>query len=301
MRIIKIESNSVDVQFSVYELIALRNVLNEVYNSLPKSEFETRMGVSRKEVRRFAEVILQRIKKLNKNSEAHFNLLIKDILTFNDALNEVCHGFKVENFETKLGISKQEAKLLLSSINKIGKQIISNSQNDKKNQILTPKSSNSLIIRKKCYLETNENKFIFYLSSLEHSKTEVGLIIVLETKALNQDFPVRSTAQKIYIKDLQNLRQYLDSYLNYFYKKNNGISKIVSLGDNLFQIQVLPSSNTLENQDLLTTRIRFNLGNQKNERNTDIYLDIQGTVNLTNIRSFTSEIQEFLSELYSSN
>jgi hypothetical protein len=45
----------------------------------------------------------------------------KEIMLINDCLNEVCHGLKIDDFENRVGFSKDA---LLSEINPIAKQIL---------------------------------------------------------------------------------------------------------------------------------------------------------------------------------
>ncbi len=47
MQILAVRSDGLDARFSLEELVALNNALNEVSNGLDIEEFETRMGVSR--------------------------------------------------------------------------------------------------------------------------------------------------------------------------------------------------------------------------------------------------------------
>ncbi len=42
-----------------------------------------------------------------------------ELLILNNALNEICNGFSVPEFETRIGASPDEARALLSAINAV--------------------------------------------------------------------------------------------------------------------------------------------------------------------------------------
>ena len=118
MEIVKATKEKTKIQLSVHELTTFSNVLNEVDNVLYVSEFKTRMGVSREEVRSLSNSILELLEGLpNRKIVTQFS--VSEFVTLNNALNEVCNGIKIPDFEVKLGISCEDAKLLLKSVGKM--------------------------------------------------------------------------------------------------------------------------------------------------------------------------------------
>jgi hypothetical protein len=51
--------------------------------------------------------------------KADIQLSIDDLLILNNALNEVCNGIKLSEFNTRMGASPEEVKIILKSINKL--------------------------------------------------------------------------------------------------------------------------------------------------------------------------------------
>jgi len=60
IQILKTTKDKADIQFSIDDLLILNNALNEVCNGIKLSEFSTRMGASREEVK----ILLKSINKL---------------------------------------------------------------------------------------------------------------------------------------------------------------------------------------------------------------------------------------------
>lgn len=119
MEIVKATKEKVKVQVSVHELTTFSNTLSEVYDTLYASEFKTRMGVSRESVKSLSNSILELLNDGLINRKIVTQFSIDELVTLNNALNEVCNGIKVSDFEVKLGVSRENAKSLLSSVSKM--------------------------------------------------------------------------------------------------------------------------------------------------------------------------------------
>ena len=113
MQTIKIEKDSVKLKTTLKELIVLNNSFKEVVTNLGW-EFKIRTGFKVEEMKLIFDSIEEPIKTGAKETEIQF--LNKEIVAFNQVLNEVTNGIKVDNFELKIGVTKQEAKELLSYI-----------------------------------------------------------------------------------------------------------------------------------------------------------------------------------------
>lgn len=118
MEIIKITGVKAEFQLSIQELTTFKNALNEVHNTLYVSEFQTRMGVSCEEVRTLSNKVEMKIIKTT-SEKADMQTSTSELVTLNNALNEVCNGIKIPEFEAKMGASREEVKGLLKSVGKL--------------------------------------------------------------------------------------------------------------------------------------------------------------------------------------
>jgi hypothetical protein len=53
------------------------------------------------------------------NGSVELRVTQDELVIFNNALNEVCHGFEVDEFETRIGASRDEAAALLQAIGRL--------------------------------------------------------------------------------------------------------------------------------------------------------------------------------------
>ncbi len=60
------------------------------------------------------------VQKINKG-QVIIDLTEDELGLLGNCLNEICHGIKVLDFESKIGIEKQTAQLMLKDISKIYK------------------------------------------------------------------------------------------------------------------------------------------------------------------------------------
>ena len=54
---------------------------------------------------------------------ANINLSLEELIIINNAINEVCHGFEVSEFDTRIGASLESAQALLEQIGFAIKQV----------------------------------------------------------------------------------------------------------------------------------------------------------------------------------
>lgn len=50
---------------------------------------------------------------------AEIKLTVEELKTINNALNEVCHGIEVFEFETRMGVSRERTTAILESFGKL--------------------------------------------------------------------------------------------------------------------------------------------------------------------------------------
>lgn len=114
--IAKKHKKAVSLILSKRELTILSHALKTVVKRTDDWEFPIRMGVSVKE----AETIIERVDKFSQENKMEMNVDLSESegLVFHNALNEVCHGIDVPEFEEKIGGSKIEAKELMDELRK---------------------------------------------------------------------------------------------------------------------------------------------------------------------------------------
>lgn len=66
------------------------------------------------------------IRIVNRASEV--SLSINELVAINNALNEICHGIDLFEFETRIGAPRQEVESLLKSIGSLIQQIEGNQE-----------------------------------------------------------------------------------------------------------------------------------------------------------------------------
>jgi hypothetical protein len=53
------------------------------------------------------------------SSDIELRMNQDELVILNNALNEVCHGFEVDEFETRIGSSREQASVLLQAIGQL--------------------------------------------------------------------------------------------------------------------------------------------------------------------------------------
>lgn len=243
---------------------------------------------------------MQLIKIVDGKADVQFST--EEILILNNSLNEVCHGIKINDFDTKIGTSREEAKILLNSVNDLMNELRPRRQSNKTSQIAMEKLNNSLTIKEECYLETSGYQITFYIRSLDSSKDHIGLIILLVVSTALGEVSIRSVAQKIPVQDLQNLVEYFEQKIDSLKKSyNKDLSNLLNC-HNVFQVQILLGNDVLEDERSFTLRFMINVGHQKEGGNTsNTYVGAEAEVPFENIQNFTSSIKTVLAKLPHSN
>jgi hypothetical protein len=133
MEIIKVTKNIATVNISTQELKILRNALATIQEVLPVKSFQVRVDYSHQRVKEFEELISKLIEQEDVNYSNHqvnVSFDFDETKMFNNALNEICHGVKVPNYELQIGSSWEVVKKLLSTVNKMHKEMYSLKRNN---------------------------------------------------------------------------------------------------------------------------------------------------------------------------
>jgi hypothetical protein len=113
MQITIIGDGQANLELTDLEISVFYNMLVETKNDLNhKPGFQTRVGVDYSE----AEEL---IRSLNSNCIVD----LEQVTLIGHILNEGCNGIRIDDFDTKIGIPKVEAKSYLRAFNKLMNQL----------------------------------------------------------------------------------------------------------------------------------------------------------------------------------
>jgi len=98
------------ISLNRYELRIMVNVISEVCQSIPKGEFETRVGSFLEEVAFFLEYIRQKANNdfLEEDSVINIEISRSNFYTIWQSFNEVCHGLYIDDYVETVGFNKLE-------------------------------------------------------------------------------------------------------------------------------------------------------------------------------------------------
>lgn len=318
MEIIEKSSKTANVQLSIEELNTFRNAINEACTGISKYAFKTRMGASREEALTLSNAILYVIEQLSLSNhkeksqfryqpikeysmqiikiageQADIRFSFDELITLNNALNEVCNGIEVTDFETKIGVPREAAKLLLKSVNKLASEMRP-PRYIRKNlpAQVDPKNSSSKKIREKCILETSGYQVTLFIRNLDDYKRSVGIGVMLTVNPELGGFSIKSSVTKMTIMSLQTLIFHLEDHISDLKEDPRNTSD--SLYYHIFQIQALSGNVTSEDEGSFNLRFMINV---KDKANRSPYVGAQAEVSFASIRSFTSSLQAVLNEL----
>jgi hypothetical protein len=332
MNVINLNRETAELELSINELTILANSLKEAYKQLRTVDFEERIrGITKEETFQISNVIGKSINLLvlgsTSVSETHlissiklignkvrFQFTYKSILGIGSILNELYYGmFRVQDFRSSIGFDKSNVSSLLDSIHF---DVVEKMQEGSPEDLICRKAteiSNNLNLRTssleskssspelktECILKFNSHILVFFLASLTNRKIFSGIHIAIGKMANSHqaELLAKSNAQEIRHSDLVRLVAYLGLALKSAIS-NVDLERISLLlfdskRNPLFDIKIL--SKCIELDGL---KIRFRLCLDVKENDTDRrYFDIEDTATRSDINSFVSSIQEFLSKL----
>jgi hypothetical protein len=109
MQITIIGDAQANLELTDLEINLIENIFRVVKNDLDyESEFQTRVGVDYLAAQ-------QLIASLSNNGIVD----AVEVTFINNIFNEICNGIKIDDFDTKIGISKVEAKSYLRAFNQL--------------------------------------------------------------------------------------------------------------------------------------------------------------------------------------
>jgi hypothetical protein len=295
MKATTITYRNAEIQLSLQELEVFKNVLKEIQLALPEPEFEIRVGVSYRQARGFLESLIQEIEQSGE-SLMNISCSVYEITLLNNLLNEVCHGIRLDNFEIKVGIPREEVKQFLFFLNKVMNEMTAIQAARKAS--LMPSPPDLIKSKKNCCLEAEGYQVTFYFKKLISFKNSVGVFIVLNLNTpVFTEFFISSIPQMISTEDLWNLVKDLEKPLEIPEGNLTNIAMPLQIyqGD-IFQLQALERGVTSDGEEYATLNFMLSLTRAK-DKIIRPYVGVQAAVFFKNIRRFTLSMREVLTEL----
>lgn len=225
------------------------------------------------------------IKTENKKADIQFSN--HEISALKQILNELCNGIKVENFEKKIGTSKQRARKLLSYISNLKKCMTPESLVIHKTSSSDLKVTNEKV-RKKICLKSEKYSLFFYIRKLDFSNDKAGLVIAL-CENITNNVIAKTNAEVVFIEELQNK-------LIYFRNKISSFSPNL-LKDLVFCSFLNEAVNiTVKRDELDSSSLIINFDFQSNNHNKvhSKYMNFTTKTTLNNISNFIELVNHFL-------
>jgi len=120
MDIIKVSESEVLINLEIEELKTVKNVLNKVYQAI-FNDIPSRIGCSTKEFEALINTVDCIINdNTNKNNELgsciNLHLSLEDALFLSQAMNAVCHGIYIPDFQECIGMEKYKLSIFLDDL-----------------------------------------------------------------------------------------------------------------------------------------------------------------------------------------
>lgn len=292
MKIINITHQKVNIELSFQELTIFRRIINEVYNALDEFEFETRVGLSFRQAQSFLSSFTQELDDIGKKF-IFINLSLSEISVFNNLLNEVCYGIKIQDFKKKIGVSKEETKKYLTLVNQAMKEMDLIRQERKQLKMSSP--SDFREVDHKCSLEAEGYKVTFYFKKLMGDINNVGLFIVLHFTSFNDvELTISSLPKPISIETIEEFVKNFENYLEF--SQNNLDNPFKIFQSNIFQVQALEKGITNDNKEYVIVNFMISLAAARGNI-IKPSMGVQAPVIVSNIHSFISSIQKVLIDI----
>ncbi|MEG3974346.1 hypothetical protein QT970_06960 [Microcoleus sp. herbarium8] len=131
MKTINLTHEFAEIQISTKHLTTLINAGAAVVDNISQYEIHARIGVFIEEFKAFFELLSLVKSQLNLDNSKNIKQYIltfsyDDLLLLNQTLNEVCNGFFLQEFESQIGVPREEAYLILMFTNELIEKMESN-------------------------------------------------------------------------------------------------------------------------------------------------------------------------------
>jgi hypothetical protein len=116
MRLINKEKDRVILALTAKELSIIRLSIGEVLDAIETWEIPVRVGVTAVEAKAFWSRLGEVISRANGRTQIELQVSASELLIANNALNEICNGIDIPEFEARIGAPVDDARNLLSEV-----------------------------------------------------------------------------------------------------------------------------------------------------------------------------------------
>ncbi|MBE9042407.1 hypothetical protein IQ235_16670 [Oscillatoriales cyanobacterium LEGE 11467] len=285
MKVLEIREDAAKIQFSNSELSILANTIRETIAALTR-EFVARVGASIAEGQKVEDLLTQAIDRNYESIELNLSKLELGIL--HSCLNEVCYGFKLADFELKIGASREEVRLIFEQVIPISREMRSILDEIKAAFIAKAKLN-----KKEFLLEGEGYKVSFDLSKRRLRQEEIGVSIRLFLETQISELSLKTHLDLMTTQDVRNFILELENYANSLNKASDDLISPLNIYNDLFQLQVENKKIEKEESEYanLSLMVHFTRSRPKV---SEPFLGVKGMISIQNITSFTSSVREFL-------
>lgn len=332
MKILSLDRDKAKLQFSIDELLILKNSLLEVYERFTVHEFTALIqGISNEDSVKLATLIENIINPIQKkyvslpqnNFVLSTKLIEKSYIiqlsyesllglrgVLNVLINNVC---VIDDFFLKIGFDRPQVSLLLDSIHF---DVVEKMQKNRPEFVIHTRImeiSNKLNLKhynlkvnssrprftQECQLKVGDYIFCFLLVSLKNRREFSGIQTSVK-KLSNGSISMESKPQSIRNFDLIRLVSYLELVVESVITDedllNYSFAALDSIKKSIFDVQVVSRCMKYSNKESLNIRVKVYNTNQENEI-SEQYLEAKDSLDSDKINSFVQSIKIFLSKL----
>jgi hypothetical protein len=289
-----------ELQVSRHELHFLLNAIKEMCKSLGDFGFHARIGSYPEEVKLLVNYLFNQVNHIEQEQNTNIQLSLEQLEILNNTLNEVCNGIKIENFEDKIGVSREVAKNELKIINSLIKEIKSSlDQNDDDLGVIqrTIPIENTELNQKIVCFETDGYKIDFFLRTSQRLVNFVDIIIILDSKIELGKLHLKTLGGMTSQRNLLDLTQYLEQHIDKLQQNPGHISSPFLIDASLFKVQAMAMDWTAKNEQTFTLQFMLNAYNRQAKDNIGTYIGVEARITFQKIRDFISNMREALSQL----
>lgn len=219
----------------------------------------------------------------------------EELLAVGNSLNEVCHGIKVADFEKAVGVSYEQAKILLNSINELWEELNPTQPIEKSHSHVSQTDAPARTIKEICTLQTRDYQVKFFIRSLDNYKNSVGLGIILTVNPDFTEYYVKSKCTRISIMTLKGFISHLENHITDLQEDPEKIAKVLNYI--IFKIQAMSGKVASELEGHFTLQFMVNTKDPEDSKNPSNFVSHETVVSFANVRSFTAKFKAVLDEI----
>jgi hypothetical protein len=293
MEIVKISTDEFEIGLTCQEFSVLKNTLCLVCESISTAGFHSRTASTRRE----AKNLLFLFSQYYCHQGIQLRLSKNEVCILRQSFGEVSYGLTIENFDTKIGISRTEAE----EIFKLFAGILDNSSSTEielrrkidKNKI---ESSN---IRGEYCLEAEGYKLIFYIDNpkLIHDSIAIFPIAILMVITTNRGgISSRTCAFRVLDIDLYGLISYLQNHINELLKNPLAVAKPFFMGSrSMMEMQAFPGQGLSLNEEAFSLKSMINISDERDDEG--IFMGAEASITFTQVNDFILPLKVALDKL----